>query len=200
VVEGAGYQPARTKVTVGPSGATKNFKVRRDWAAASGGASVVSFTGADYSGFGCGPDGAIDLSRLTGWGSNAGKGTNDAPTGTFFPKHIVVKLPVPVNVTSFGVDPQSTCGDAPSASTGAYKIETSPDGVVWTKQHSGTFTSADDGRINEVPADLSPAGVLYVRFTIRSNQVPDFAHNCPNGSFAGCQFADLTELEVFGTP
>jgi extracellular elastinolytic metalloproteinase len=199
VVSGGGFQPKRTKVRVGPSGATKNFAVRRDWAAASGGASIAGFTGANYSGFGCGPQGAIDLSQSTGWGSNAGPGTNDAPTGTFFPKKIVVKLPRPVHVTSFGVDPESTCGDAPSASTGGYKIETSPDKLSWTTEHSGTFTSADNGKINEVPADTTPVGVQYVRFTIESNQVPSFSTNCPNGAFDGCRFADLTELEVFGT-
>jgi extracellular elastinolytic metalloproteinase len=199
VVNGGGFQPARARITVGPSGGTKNFSVRRDWAAASGGASIASFTGANYTSFGCGPRGAIDLSESTGWGSNSGKGTNDAPTGTFHPKHIVVNLHRLVTVTSFGVDPQSTCGDAPSASTGGYKIETSPDNAVWTVVRTGTFTSADNGRINEVPATPSPSGVKYVRFTIESNQVPDFAHNCPNGAFDGCRFADLTELEVFGT-
>ena len=34
----------------------------------------------------------------------------------------------------------------------------------------------------------------YVKFTILGNQVPDFAINCPNGGFDGCQFTDLTEL------
>jgi len=201
-ITGAGFQPTRVKVTVGATGATKDFEVRRDWAAASGGASVNSFTGADYSNFGCGPRGAIDLSEATGWGSNAGSGSNDSATGTFHAKHIVIDLHRFVDVTGFGVDPQSTCGDAPSASTSAYTIETSPDPdtVPWTPQHSGTFTSADNGRINDVPADTSPTGVRYVRFTIQGNQVPDFATNCPNGGFDGCRFADLTELEVFGSP
>jgi extracellular elastinolytic metalloproteinase len=199
VVHGAGYEPAQIRVRVGPSGATRNFAVRRDWAAASGGASIASFTGANYTSFGCGPAGAIDLSQLTGWGSNAGAGKDDSPTGTFHPKQIVVNLHRLVTVSGFGVDPQSTCGDAPSASTGGYEIATSPDNVVWTVQHSGTFTSADNGVINAVPADTTPSGVKYVRFTIKSNQVPSFASNCPNGPFDGCRFADLTELEVFGT-
>ena len=146
------------------------------------------------------PRGAIDLSEATGWGSNAGPGSNDSPTGTFHAKHIVIDLHRFVDVTGFGVDPQSTCGDAPSASTSAYTIATSPDNLLWTPQHTGTFTSADDGRINDVPADTSPTGVRYVRFTIQGNQVPDFATNCPSGGFDGCRFADLTELEVFGSP
>jgi extracellular elastinolytic metalloproteinase len=199
VVNGGGFQPARATIKVGPSGATKNFAVRRDWAAASGGATIASFTGANYSGFGCGPKGAIDLSQSTGWGSNVGPGTSDAPTNTFHPKHIVVNLHRPVHVTSFGVDPQSTCGDDPTASTSDYRIETSPDKVTWTVQHTGTFTSADNGRINEVPANTSPTGVRYVRFTIEGNQVPSFSSTCPGSPVAGCRFVDLTELEVFGT-
>jgi extracellular elastinolytic metalloproteinase len=197
-VNGGGFQPTRVKVSVGPAGATANFAVRRDWAAASGGASIQSFTGADYSSFGCGPHGAIDLSEATGWGSNAGPGTNDRPTATFHPKQIVIDLHRVVNVTGFGVDPQSTCGDAASAGTSGYLIETSPDNVTYTQQAAGTFTTADNGRINPVAANGTP--VQFVRFTIEANQVPDFATDCPGGGFDGCQFADLTEIEVFGTP
>ena len=39
----------------------------------------------------------------------------------------------------------------------------------------------------------------FVRFTILGNQVPNFATDCP-GPFTGCTHADLTELEVYGTP
>ena len=39
----------------------------------------------------------------------------------------------------------------------------------------------------------------FVKFTILSNQTPDFATNCPDGAFSGCQFSDLTEIEVLGT-
>ena len=38
----------------------------------------------------------------------------------------------------------------------------------------------------------------YVKFTMLSPQVPDFATNCPSPNYAGCQFTDMTELEVFG--
>ncbi len=40
----------------------------------------------------------------------------------------------------------------------------------------------------------------YVRFTILGNQTPDFATSCPGGAFSGCEFTDLTEIEVYGTP
>ncbi|WP_151082427.1 M36 family metallopeptidase [Nocardioides cynanchi] len=199
-VTGGGFEPTRVTVRVGPSGATSNLSARRDWAAASGGATVQHADGVDYSVFGCGPRGAIDLSQATGWSTNAGPGTNDSPTSTFHAKQIVINLHHAVNVTGFGVDPEATCSDGASASTGQYEIDTSPDNVSWTPEHSGTFTAADNGRINAVPADTSPTGVQYVRFTIVTNQVPDFAQDCPAGGFDGCQFADLTELEVFGTP
>ena len=43
-------------------------------------------------------------------------------------------------------------------------------------------------------------GVKFVRFTILSNQSPDFATNCPDGAYSGCQYTDLTEIEVMGAP
>ena len=65
-----GYEPESDAVTVAPEGtATFDAQLRRDWAAASGGASIASFTGPDYTDFGCGPGGAIDLSAGSGWGS-----------------------------------------------------------------------------------------------------------------------------------
>jgi extracellular elastinolytic metalloproteinase len=41
--------------------------------------------------------------------------------------------------------------------------------------------------------------VRYVRFTMRSPQVPHFATNCPQGPFGGCQLTALSELAVFGS-
>jgi hypothetical protein len=65
---------------------------------------------------------------------------------------------------------------------------------------SGTFTGDDVGQLNDVEPTGTADGVQYVRFTITSNQTPDFATTCPGGAFAGCSFTDLTELEVFGAP
>jgi extracellular elastinolytic metalloproteinase len=42
--------------------------------------------------------------------------------------------------------------------------------------------------------------VRFVRFNMLGNQTPDFATNCPDGNFSGCQFTDLTELAVYGVP
>ncbi len=51
---GAGYDPARSTVTVTKAGVVKDFTVRRDWAASSGGASIADFNGPDF-GPACGP-------------------------------------------------------------------------------------------------------------------------------------------------
>ena len=118
----------------------------------------------------------------------------------FVPKSITVKLPQAVDIDSFQVDPTATCGDGGSASTGDFTIETSPDGNTFTEAASGTFDSTNRGHLNEVDPTAGAAGVQYVRFTIQSNQTPDFANNCPNGAFSGCTYTDLTELAVLGAP
>jgi hypothetical protein len=41
--------------------------------------------------------------------------------------------------------------------------------------------------------------VRFVRFTVLSPQVPNFATTCP-GSDSGCEYTDLSELAVFGSP
>ena len=199
IVSGAGYEPASSPVTVAAGGATADFVVRRDWAASSGGASISDFNGPNYGAYGCGPAQAIDLSRATGWSSTTGDDNGD-PTNVFVPKHITVDLGRAVDVSEFGVDPSATCGDGGSASTGAYSIETSTNGITWTSATSGTFTPDDRGRINLLTPDVGAAGVRYVRFTIEGNQTPDFATSCPGGPYSGCSYSDLTELEVYGSP
>ncbi|MBE7163355.1 MAG: M36 family metallopeptidase, partial [Williamsia herbipolensis] len=197
VVTAPGYDPVTTAVRIGNGTVRKNFSVVRDWAASSGGAQISDFNGPSFAG--CRPEGAIDQSLGTGWGSTTGDNAGD-PTNQFVPKHIVVQLPQTITVSTFAVDPSATCGDGASASTAGYTIETSADGNTWTPAASGTFTSADDGQLNTVTPSGGTTGVAYVRFTITSNQTPDFATNCPGGAFSGCSFTDLTEFEVYGSP
>jgi hypothetical protein len=159
---------------------------------------VAEFTGTDHTLGGCGPSSAIDLSQISGWKTSAGA-DETTPTNVFVPKHLTVKLPRAVDVKELAVDPTANCGDGGSASTGGYRIETSPDGAAWTTAAQGTFTADDLGRLNSLTPAAGTAAVRYVRFTILGNQVPDFSTDCP-GSFTGCTHADLTELEVYGTP
>jgi hypothetical protein len=196
-VSAPGYNPAAKTVSVVKSGSERNVSIARDWSASTGGAKITDFNGPDYSPD-CGPSGAIDQSQGTGWGSTTGDDAGD-PTNHFVPKHIVVRLPKPIDVSSFAVDPSATCGDGLSASTGGFTIETSPDGTSWTQVASGTFTNDDVGRLNKVNPTASASDVSFVRFTITSNQTPNFATTCPGGAFAGCEFTDLTEFEVFGS-
>ena len=160
---------------------------------------MVTATGKDYSSIGCGPDEAIDGSQATGWSTSAGKRSSTDGSKGFYAKHIVVQLGAAVDVTGLAVDPSSTCGDDPTSSTAGYKIEGSAneDGP-WSSLAGGTFTAADNGRMNELSATGS--GVQFIRFTITSDQVPDFDSTCAGGGGpSGGHFVDLSELQVFGT-
>jgi hypothetical protein len=176
-----------------------DFSITRDWAASSGGAAVADFNGPDFSNFGCGPAGAIDLSLSTGWGSTTGDDAG-TPTNEFIPKFVTIKLPQPTDIDSFGVDPSATCGDGLSASSGDVTIAVSSDGTTFTDVATASFTNADDGQLNTVTPTTAADGVQFVRLTVSSNQTPDFATNCPNGAFSGCAFTDLTELAILGSP
>jgi hypothetical protein len=194
---GAGYDPAVQTVSVGARVNTINWALRRDWAASSGGGSIVDFDLPDYTSFGCGPISLLDQSQGTGWGSAAeivgGTGT------TVKPKHATIKLPNAVNIAELTINPSNTCGDGGSASTGDFKVETSANGTTWTLGAQGHFTP-DQRKINSVPlAAGSGTGVRYIRYTMLSTQVADLGGTCP-GNFGGCNFMDSTELGVYGVP
>ncbi len=192
-----GYENTPQAVTVA-SGAvtTADFALRRDWAAATGGASVVAFDGVDYTAYGCGPGGLIDLAQGTGWGSTTGPTeTPVTARADVDPKSIVVALPEPIDITSVAVDPGSTCGDPGSSSTAEYSIEVAATETgPWTPVSSGTFTEADRGVLVELPVSAPPAQ-QYVRYTMISPQVPDFA-GCPD-TYGGCGYMDTSELAVY---
>ncbi len=179
-----------------------DFELRHDWAASAGGATVTDHNGADY-GEPCGPGNAIDLNYGTGWSTNRGAGTSDDPADTPTPKFFVVKLPEAVDVSAFGVDPSNNCGDAGSASTGPYRIEVSKDGVAYNQVAQGTFTPANRGRVNEIGLSSPSQDVQYVKFWMDDSQVEQLRDPddlCSEGAaFDGCQYIDLTELEVYGS-
>lgn len=192
-----GFDRQVTTLSIGSHTVVKNWALRRDWASLSGGGTVTDFNGPDFSGFGCGPDRAIDQSQGQGWGSTVDP-VGSPPAAT--PKFVVIKLPQAVNVSQIMIDPGNTCGDGGSASTGDYTLETSTDGVTFTVANSGTFGVASRHVMNNVPlAGGSTANVQYVRFTMRGTQVPGGLGVCP-AAFSGCVFMDMSELAVYGTP
>jgi hypothetical protein len=177
------------RVTISEGANTQNFAIRRDWAALGGGGEITDFTGPDFTAFGCGPSGGIDQSLGTGWGS-----TSDGA------KFITIKLPQPVDLTEFAVDPNATCGDGASASTKDFKIETSTDGGTFVESAAGSFPSdrSANGHLNPIAVGAGTGdNVQFVRFTMLTpNLLPEQV--CP-GPFSGCDFMDMSEIEVYGT-
>jgi len=192
-----GFDPRFSTANITSGTLHRSFSLIRDWAAASGGAAVRSFTGPDFSGFGCGPRAAIDQALGTGWGSTSDL-VNGKP-GPKTPKSITVKLPKAVDIRAFAVDPNATCGDGGSAATADYRIETSTDGKGFKVSAAGVFAQNDLGRLNNVAAKAGTAkGVRFVRFTMIKPQVFEIGGSCP-GAYSGCDFLDLSELEVYGS-
>jgi len=195
---GPGYDPVVQTVSVGARVNVLNWQLRRDWAAAAGGGSIVAFEQPDYTAFGCGPAGMIDQSQGTGWGSDA----PDNPTpGEVFPKFVTIRLPVAINIGELKIDPSNTCGDAGSASVSRFTVETSTDGVTFSAPFNGDFGIANRGRLNTVV--LPPAlttNVQFIRYSMISTQaVDDQGAICP-ANFSGCLFMDSVELAVYGAP
>jgi extracellular elastinolytic metalloproteinase len=191
----AGYEPVVRTVSLASRANVLNWTLRRDWAALSAGGEVTAFDGEPWPG--CGPEAMLDTRQDTGvsWFAEF-----DA-SGTLQPIATVVKLPAAVNIAEIAINPTGTCGDEPSASTGAYKVETSADGTTWTGAAAGAFHIADQDRMNSVPlAPGSTTGVRYVRYTILSTQVADYGRTCPADDLSGCSFVDTVELAVYGTP
>ncbi|HEY2877322.1 M36 family metallopeptidase [Nocardioides sp.] len=196
-VLGGGYEPSAKPVKVTSSGATVNLQTRRDWAASSGGASITSHTGPNYSG--CGPSEVIDLSQATAWSTTS----FDSGNG-YVSRKIVIKLGDQVDVSNFAMDPSAGCGDGASASTAGYRLETSATTATgpWIVAATGTFDANANGKMNPIPPVAGASGVKYVRLSLTSNQTPSYASNCSGGggAYSGCAFTDLSELEVYGTP
>ena len=174
---GAGYNGDSTTLSIARGPNSKDWSLVRDWAAASGGATIGSFNGPDYTAFGCGPTGDIDQSLGTGWGSDAGD-----------PKFIVIDLPAAVDISDIAVDPSNTCGDGPEAATAGYTMETSTDGTSWTTVSAGTFDASNLGRLNSLSPTTGTTGVTHLRFTMID----------PQGG-AGVPFLDSSEVQVYGT-
>ena len=197
-VQGQGYSEQEDVQVAGGATTTVDLDVRKDLATKAAGATTPSQTGVLFTG--CSPRQAVDQNLATGWSTNINTGTSQAATRHFVPKNFVVRLDQKYDVKDFQVDPSASCGDGASASTGAYHIETSPDGTTWTTVNSGAFTKADNGHLNDITLATPQTDVQFVRFWVDGNQTPAFSTSCPGGAFSGCQFVDLTELEIHGKP
>ena len=132
-----------------PGGGTRvqDVALRRDWAARAGGA-TVSGTDNTGGGIGCGLARLNDQLLTSGWSAENG-GDRQA----------IVRLPVAIDVTGFGLDPADTCGNGDGAFTDSYRIETSPDNATWTTTAQGTFVPGDRGRLNFVAAGAEQRAV-----------------------------------------
>ncbi|MCM4084326.1 M36 family metallopeptidase [Paractinoplanes hotanensis] len=186
VAQGSGYDPVVKTITV-RAGAKLDWQVRRNWASASGGGTVASFTGPDYAPA-CGPAGLIDQSQSTGWGSDVAAGG----------QQVVVRLPARVAIAELVINPSATCGDDPSSATGGYRVEVSADGTTWRPAATGTFTP---GTAAPTPVALDDgAGVEYIRYSMLTSQGQDAGLCDPGqpGDVTGCAFLDSTELAVYG--
>ncbi|WP_249997827.1 M36 family metallopeptidase [Actinoplanes sp. M2I2] len=187
---GAGYDLVVKTLSINSGTRTENWSVRKDWAASSGGAAIVSFTGVDYTAYGCGPAELIDQSQIAGWGSEIADGGVNA----------VIRLSGAVDVSELVINPSATCGDDETASTGGYRVETSADGTTWAVAASGVFPA---GTVTPTPIALAAGtgdDIQFVRFTMLTSQGQD-AGLCPAGqppTVSGCVFLDSTELAVYG--
>lgn len=194
-----GHEPDSAAVNVvGGQRTDFNPSLRRDWASASGGASIDSFTGPDYTFYGCGPINAIDLSHGAGWGSETTADGSPADSeDDVDPKQIVIELPEQITATGFGVNPTATCGDPGSASTAGYEIYVAetPAGPWGSPAAEGTFTVADRGTMVEIPLGAPIPGVGAVKYVMVSPQVPDWS-GCPF-DYAGCVYMDTTEVAAY---
>ena len=125
---------------------TVDRAITGDWAALEGGATPAKASPPDYTDFGCGPSSASTC-RSAPMGS-------DSPG----PRHVVVKLPQSVNVTSFGFDPADTSATDLTPPPGRSRsTRRRPEG----SRCSPTPAATQTGRLNKfVPS----AGTKNVRF------------------------------------
>ena len=189
-----GYEPGNRNLYVRSGRNTVDWKLRRDWATPGSGGRVTESNGEDYTEFGCGAVAAVDGSQQTGWSTDA----TYAADGKIDPRHLVVQLPVAVDVSAIAINPSGNCGDDLSSSTGDYRVETSADGQTWTVASAGHFGVGNRNKMNEVElAAGSTAAVRYLRYTMLGTQIAEDGITCPD-NYAGCYFVDTVEIGVYG--
>jgi extracellular elastinolytic metalloproteinase len=179
VFRAPGYDRLVKPVTVtAEEPAELDAELTRNWSASSGGA---THTGTDeFPDFGCGPDKALDQTASTVWSA-------------WQQRSIVITLPEPVTISSFGIDPTEGCSDLPSAALGSVTIQASKTaaGETFTTVATATFNSSHRHKLNQVlPTTGGPGAVEDVR-RVRVTL------NSPQGANP---LVDMAEFAVYGYP
>jgi hypothetical protein len=160
---------------------------------------VADFNGVDFTADGCGPVNLIDQSQGAGWVSDAEGTGGGEDTTAIEPRFIIVELPAAVDVAQLTINPSTSCGLGGSASTGDFKVETSPDGATWTLGAQGHFGPTQRTPQTVALAAGSTADVQFVRYWMLGTQTADIGGSCP-GNFSGCTYVVSSELAVYGSP
>jgi hypothetical protein len=183
VVDAVGFEPMEVTDFTVDGDEVLNRKATRDWAALEGGATVERASPPDYSDYGCGPSEAFDLLLGSGWSSDAPRST----AGSSFtgPRSIVVKLPRPIDISSFGFDPGAACGDPRDAAVRAFTIQTRTASGPWITAYA-SLTGLPQGRLSRLVPRAGGSNVVYVRLIMRSNR-------------GNALYMDMSELSVRGT-
>jgi extracellular elastinolytic metalloproteinase len=164
VRSGHGYESFARRVLVDHD-VVVNVKLVRDWAALSGGATLVSFTPPDYGPFcGSNANGAFDLQLGNGWPSDS---PGNPSSGVAGPRQATVQLPTAVDISSFGVASGGTCGDDPSAGFRAFTIRTKTAGGTWQTAVAGKATP--DYALHTFVPTGATENVVAIRFIMRTN-------------------------------
>ncbi|MDP9383841.1 MAG: M36 family metallopeptidase, partial [Actinomycetota bacterium] len=185
----AGYEglAERDVAVAGGQTATRELRLRRNWAARGAGARKLSSTNDPYAQYGCGAGEAIDERRTTAWLS-----VNPTTRPAFPTAAMVVELPEAIDVRAFGMDPRTGCGTGIGASTRDFLLETSPSGEdgTWSTALRGSFAPEDVGRLNVREPAGAARDVRFVRLTL----LEPFSET----SDSGRDFIGFSELQVFG--
>ncbi|WCB92088.1 hypothetical protein DSM104299_00770 [Baekduia alba] len=160
---------------------TQNVLLHRDWAASAGGAqSSSNDDGAAAAG--CASSAATDNDRATGWSATVA--THPDPQAD--PAQITIALPQTIDVRQFVIDPSASCAHDAGAALGAYRLQTSPDGITYNTAAEGTLDASARNRNTAIAPGANTAQIRFVRLQALAPQD------------AAQPTIDLRELQVFG--
>jgi extracellular elastinolytic metalloproteinase len=179
-------------VVQGNQTTTRDIELDRNWASASGGASIAASNDTTGEPF-CGPTALIDdQDGGVGWEAWNPNSPDYPAELTGDPPTVTIELPAPVSVSAIGIDPASTCFDGASATLKEYRLDVSANGTTFVPYAEGEFAPEEAGNLNRLePPAGTPDRVTHVRLTMISPQ-----NECDVCS--GRDFIDVTALEVFG--